>query len=280
MRFGVWGENLKPKPLQELIESAIALGATTFDHADIYGHYTTEAQFGEIIKANPSLRNQMQLITKCGINLVCKERPDYKVKSYDSSQAHIISSVERSLQNLETEFIDLLLIHRPDFLMDPLEIAEAATKLIKSGKIKAIGVSNFTPSQFDLLNSYIPLETNQVEISLTTLDTFKDGTLDQALKHKFRPQAWSPLSGGALFQNETPQSERINELAKTLIAKYGISLDQLIYAWLRKHPSNIQIVTGTSKISRIEAAVESCKVEISSQDWYALWEASEGQEVA
>lgn len=281
MRLGVWGANLDTKALEEFIEKCLALGLRDFDHADIYGHYTTEAAFGKVLQRRPDLSKQIQVTTKCGIKLISENRPSHLIKSYDSSKAHILAAIDASLKALHREQIDVLLLHRPDYLMHPQEIAGAFEQAKKQGKVKAFGVSNFNPSQFDLLNSFTPLITNQIEISINHLDAFENGSLDQLLKLNIRPTAWSPMAGGRLFSPELDeQSKRIVATAKPLCEKYNCALDQLLYAWLNTHPAKIISVSGSAKIERIEAALKAQSIQIDKEDWYTLLEASKGHEVA
>ncbi|MEL7148887.1 MAG: aldo/keto reductase, partial [Bacteroidota bacterium] len=227
------------------------------------------------------LRDQVKVITKCGIMMPCDNRPDYRLKSYDLSAEHIRKSVENSLSYLSVDRIDVLLLHRPDLLMDPEEIASEFEALKQAGKVAFFGVSNFTPSQFELLNSYTPLITNQIEASITQLAPFTDGTLDQCLKQKIRPMAWSPVGGGSLFKPSTDERlERIRQAAEQLAKKYGIQTDQLLLAWLLKHPSNMVPVLGTSKLERVVTALQALKVELTREDWYWLLQESVGHEVA
>ncbi len=281
MKWGVWGADMKGAAVEEIINHCLENEVTTFDHADIYGHYTTEELFGKILKTSPHLRDQMQIITKCGINLVTPNRPEYKIKSYNTSKDHILNSVEKSLENLQTDYIDLLLIHRPSPLMNPNEIAEAFSQLRKSGKVREFGVSNFTTSQFELLNHFFPLCTNQVEASLTCIAPFEDGTFDQSLKYGCKPMAWSPLGGGAIFGNQASgNSESIRIKSNNLQEKYNAGMDQILLAWLLKHPANILPVLGTTKTNRISDAIKSLEIDLSDEEWFALLEASKGKEVA
>lgn len=281
MRLGLWGANFNTTQLQQFIEGCLSMQLTSFDHADIYGDYTTESDFGKVFQQQPTLRQQLQIITKCGIRRVCANRPQHRTKTYDSSPEHIITSVENSLKALHTDYIDVLLLHRPDFLMNPSEIAKAFEDLKASGKVLAFGVSNFSPSQFDLLNSYTPLISNQIEVSITQRNAFTDGTLDQCLKHQIRPMAWSPLAGGALFgNNQTPSVQRIKKAALSIQQKYNASLDQILLAWLLKHPSGILPVTGTTQLSRIKAAKEALPISLTNSEWYDLWQAATGETVA
>jgi len=281
MQWGVWGKQLAPRQMLRLIEQCVELGVTTFDHADIYGHYTTEAEFSAALKRKPALREKIQIVTKCGIKLVTPNRPQYKIKSYDTSAAHITQSVEQSLKNLQTDYIDLLLIHRPDMLLHPDEVAEAFTNLRQAGKVKYFGVSNFTPSQFAMLNARIELVTNQVEASLLHLASFTDGTFDQCLQHRIKPMVWSPLGGGEVFgESKDDRILRIQQTAKALATKHDASLDQVLLAWLLRHPAQLLPVLGTVRSERIQAATEALQLELTREEWYELWQASTGEEVA
>ena len=281
MRLGSWGQQFTTSQMESFVKECLDLELKDFDHADIYGDYGTEEDFGAIFHDSPSLRQEMRLITKCGIKMVASTRPDHAIKSYDSTPEHIRKSVETSLKNLKTDYLDLLLLHRPDYLMDPAAIAEVFADLKKQGKVLNFGVSNFSTSQFDLLNSATPLITNQVEISIQQRNAFDDGVLDQCLKQGIIPMAWSPVGGGVLFGE--PENDKIRHLqatAKQLAEKYDCAVDQLVLAWLRKHPAGIIPVLGTSKISRVKAAKESMKVNLSHEDWYGLWQAATGEEIA
>jgi len=280
MRLGEWGAKMNTNELERFIDACLDLELNDFDHADIYGHYTEEGNFGKVIKRRPDLKSKIQITTKCGIKLVTENRPHHKIQSYDSSKNHIITSAENSLKELAVDQIDLLLLHRPDFLMNPHEIAEAFEVLKKNGKVKNFGVSNFTPSQFEMLNSFTPLVNNQVEISLLHLNPFQDGTLDQCLKLNIQPTAWSPFGGGKIFtESDDPRNNRIQKVAKELSEKYNASLDQILLAWLLKHPSSIIPIVGSTKISRIKTAKEALQINLSHEEWYQLWEASVGEPV-
>ncbi len=280
MRLGTWGSNLSTPEYENFIESCLDLGLIDFDHADIYGHYTTEEDFGNVLKSRKDLRQKIRITTKCGIKLVSENRPNHLIKSYDLTPEHIEVSVEKSLKSLHTDYLDVLLLHRPDYLFDPYEIAEVFSKLKKEGKVLTFGVSNFSPSQFDLLNSLTPLITNQVEISLLHRNAFEDGTLDQCQKLKVIPSAWSPLGGGLLFGDSSDKKiQAIQKVLAGLSEKYNAATDQILYAWLRKHPAGIIPVLGTSKIERIQAAHKALNISLTHEEWYQLWEASLGREI-
>lgn len=283
MKWGIWGHQLNPQAMLRLIEESTDYGVTTFDHADIYGSYTTEAEFGEALKLQPGLRERIQLVTKCGIKMKVPQRPHHRLKSYDTSPEHIRASVDRSLRNLNTDYIDLLLLHRPSPLMDADLIAGEFKHLQQEGKVRHFGVSNFTPAQFDLLNSRFPLLTNQVQASLLHLPPFTDGTLDHCQQHRIKPMAWSPLGGGAVFsQAPDARAARILATAQAIIERrgQGIGVDQLLLAWLMRHPSGILPVVGTARIERLKAAADAVHIMMSREEWFELLEAAAGAEVA
>ncbi|MEN0051735.1 MAG: aldo/keto reductase [Bacteroidota bacterium] len=280
MNWGEWGYNLNPPQVRMLMEQCLEVGVTTFDHADIYGDYTTEYLFGMATGGSSSLRQKMQLISKCGIKLVTPNRPKYRIKSYDTSKAHILQSAEQSLRNLKTDYLDLLLIHRPSPLMSPEEIASAFQELLDAGKVKNVGVSNFTPSQFATLNQLIPLACNQIELSLLQLIPFLDGTLEQLMASGSVPMAYSPMARGAFFTNSPNEAvQRIRFLSGRLEQKYQTTLDKIVLAFLLKHPSGILPVLGTVRIERIKAALEAIEIQLTDEEWFMLWEASMGEEV-
>lgn len=280
MRLGAWGAQFTTDQYIEFIEQCLELGVSSFDLADIYGDYSQEGDFGAALKARPELRERMEIITKCGICRVCDARPQYAVKHYDTSPDHIFHSVENSLNELGTGYVDMLLLHRPDFLMDADDVAKIFTRLRQIGFVREFGVSNFTPSQFNLLNDRFTLATNQIEVSLLHLDPFSDGSLDQAQALNFMPQAWSPFGGGSFFQPEpNEQVQRVKAVADDLSKRYDASLDQLLLAFLLRHPSGIRPVLGTTKIERVKRAVEALSIELSREDWYRMWSASTGERV-
>jgi predicted oxidoreductase len=205
--FGAWRlldrtETSTPQAIAERIETAIEAGISTFDHADIYGNYAVEEAFGRALKLNPNLKNRIEIVTKTGIKLLSPARPNHRIKSYDTSKAHITQAVENSLGALGIDSIDLLLIHRPDLLMNPEEIADTFAGLAKAGKCRAFGVSNFTSSQFEMLQSRVgvPLVTNQVELNPLQMAALENGVIDSCMLHEISPMAWSPL-GGCLKSN-------------------------------------------------------------------------------
>ena len=280
MNWGDWGAQLQKKEMSRLIEECLDIGVTTFDHADIYGGHTTEKQWGKAFKHSGISRDKIQIITKCGIMMPSEQMPHIQQKHYDTSLGHIVHSVDNSLKHLQTDYIDMLLIHRPSPLMDPNEIMKAFDVLKSSGKVLSFGVSNFTPSQMLLINSTCDLVANQVEISLFELSAFLNGTLDNCMLYDIMPMAWSPLGGGKLFNNTSSvellaKRERLQKVAD----KYDWSIDQMVYKFLLHHPSHIRPVVGSSKIKRIQTAADCIHTIISDAQWFEIWTAATGQEV-
>lgn len=281
MNWGTWGANLSASATAQLIDDCVEIGVSTFDQADIYGHHTTESDWGAGFTLAQSKREDIKLITKCGIMMPSPARPQIKAKHYDTSGAHIIASVDQSLTNLKTDYIDLLLIHRPSPLMDPAVIAHTISSLIKQGKLLHFGVSNFTNIQIDLLREHIPVEANQIEISHLALQSFTDGSLDKCMLHHITPQAWSPLGGGKLFSSlSKPQDLERRSRLLDIADKYNWELDYMIYLFLLHHPANIQVVTGSSKFSRIKSAHQALQECISDAQWFEIYTACQGKEVA
>ncbi|MGM0837791.1 MAG: aldo/keto reductase [Bacillota bacterium] len=264
------------------MEQCLEMGVTSFDHADIYGNYMVEEKFGEALALKPSLRDEMELVTKCGIKLISSNRPEHNIKYYDTSKEHIILSVEKSLKNFQTDYLDLLLIHRPDPFMNPEEVAEAFTSLKESGKVKSFGVSNFKPAAYQLLNSYLdfPLVTNQIEISATHLEHFEAGTIELCQQERVSPMAWSPLGGGSIFTSQEAGVVRVRKVLEQVKGEIGAaSIDQVLYAWLLAHPAKIIPIIGSGKIERVKAAVEATELSMSRQQWFEIYEAYRGREV-
>ncbi|MFK7831841.1 MAG: aldo/keto reductase family oxidoreductase [Winogradskyella sp.] len=276
MTWGNWGKQLSKKDMEALIHFCISNNITTFDHADIYGSYTTEAAFGAAFSSSGIQREAIQLISKCGLQLEGDPRNN-KVKHYNYSKDYIINSVEASLKHLETEYLDLLLLHRPSPLMVAEDIAEAITILKKDGKIRDFGVSNFTPSQMDMVGLRMDIDVNQIEFSLTEHNAMHDGTLDYMTTNGIMPMAWSPL--GRVFKTDNEQTRRIHKQLGELVDKYNATEDQLLLAWILKHPSNIHPVVGTTTKERLKLAVEASKIELELEDWFLILVAAQGHKV-
>ena len=247
MNWGVWGADLSQDEMIQLIQQCIEGGVTTFDHADIYGGYTTERSWGEAWEEVGFNRDQIQIISKCAICIPCDERTQYSIKHYNHSSQHIIESVKRSIENLRCDYLDEILIHRPGPLMQAETIGSAIDQLKSEGLIKRCGVSNFTPSQMELLES-VGISSNQMEISFFNMTAMHDGTIDYCMKNQIEVQAWSPIGGGSLFKpssdiNLIQLRSRLNMIAQ----KYGWTLDQMAYIFLLHHPAQIRPVAGSSK---------------------------------
>lgn len=272
MRLREWG--ITSRELAGFIGKCIDLGVTTFDHADIYGDHSCERLFGDALKESPSLRGRIEIVTKCGIMPVSRNNPGASIKHYDTSREHIVRSVENSLKYLGTDRLDILLIHRPDPLMNVQEVAGAFDSLRRSGKVLHFGVSNFTPRQYDLLNSVLdkPLITNQVQCSVLHLDPFEDGTLDHCVLRGIAPMAWSPLGGGALFNDRGARATRVKEAL-------GSEPDIKALAWLLRHPSKIVPVLGSGRFERIEREAGAVAMKMEREEWFRIWSVSKGEPV-
>jgi len=273
--------NLSDDQLLKLIEQVLDLGITSFDHADIYGNHTCEAYFGRALALKPELREKMELISKCGIKMATDYNPELDIKIYDYSTEYIIKQAETSLKNLGTDRLDLLLLHRPAPFFNPEEVAKAFDQLKSSGKVLNFGVSNFSPAQFDTLQSYLdmPLATNQVEISVSCLEHFENENTEYFLKHKIKPMAWSPLAGGAIFNPKTEKDQRLTAELKSIAAELNTDIDQVMYAWLLKHPTGIMPIVGSQHINRIKSAVDALEIELSLEQWYKIYIASKGEDL-
>lgn len=277
MTWGAWGRKCNSKEMIELIHCCLENNITTFDHADIYGSYTTEAEFGAAFRESKIDREAVQLISKCSIQLLSDNRKNTFIKHYEYSKDYIVTSVEQSLKNLQTDYLDVILLHRPSPLMRADEIAEAITQLKNQGKILDFGVSNFTPSQSDLIQTKIKVNYNQIEFSATALEPMLDGSLDYMQTHGIKPMAWSPL--GSVFKGKDPRSLRVKKAADVLAEKYGVSTDIILLAWILKHPAGVLPVCGTSDQRRIANLMKATQISLDLQDWFTLWEANRGVEV-
>ena len=276
MNWGVWGKDLSETLMTELIEKSVSLGINTFDHADIYGGYTTEKTFGTALSLSEINRESICLISKCGIQYPSENRP-LKVKYYDYSKDHIRFSVENSLKNLKTDYLDVLLLHRPSPLMNPKEISEEIDKLKEEGKIKSFGVSNFTNSQIKFISKETKVLWNQIEFSLTNNHPMIDGTIDYLQENNIGVMAWSPL--GSFFKEKNEKQKRITILFNELSEKYSCNHDQLLLAWILKHPANIRPVIGSTNQKRLELAVNAIKINLEIDDWFLILKASDGKKV-
>jgi len=269
---------LSPAALLDLMKYHLDLGVTTIDHADIYGGYQCEEAFGHALRLEPSLRDRMEIVSKCGIALTAK--PEHALNHYNTGKAHIIASAEDSLRKLATDHLDLLLIHRPDPLMDADEVADAFISLKQAGKVKHLGVSNFSARQFELLQSRLPfpLVTNQLEISPLNQSTTLDGTLDLCQQLRIKPMAWSCLGGGRLFdgQEYAPLRAELEQIRHEVGAQ---NIEQLEYAWVMMLPSQPLPLIGSGKRERIAAAVAAESIALTRQQWFRIRKAALGYDV-
>ena len=273
MNWGTWGVNHSKKDMCKLISKSFDSGINSFDHADIYGGYTTEESFGDAFAETGINREDVFFISKCGIMYPSEKLP-IQTKHYDYSEDHINKSVDNSLKNLRTDYLDCLLLHRPSPLMDISIISNTVKRLIKNGKIKSFGVSNFTANQMDMFNGKIDILCNQINLSLTHLDHMFDGTLEYMQANNILPMAYSPL--GSYFKEDNGKIKKVVDKLKN---KYGCTDYQILISWILKHPSKVYPVIGTTKSDRIKSTLESLKIEIDLIDWFKLLEASVGKRV-
>jgi predicted oxidoreductase len=276
MNWGVWDKNLTNKEMESTIQLCVENKITTFDHADIYGSYTTEADFGKAFKASKISREKVQLITKCGIQMIAENRKN-KIKHYDYSKEYIIWSVEESLKKLKTDYVDVFLLHRPSPLMQADEIAEAVEKLKSEGKIIDFGLSNFTSSQTELIRQKTEVSFNQVQFSATHFEAMTDGSFDYMQMHKIRPLSWNPL--GTVFREDTKKTRRLKKLLSTLVEKYHLGSDTLLLAWILKHPAGVIPIAGTVNVARIQSLIKAVELDLDKEDWFAIWTESMGNDV-
>ena len=276
MLWGKWGKQFSTQEMIAQMNLTLEAGITTFDHADIYGDYSTEQQFGTAFFESGIERESIQLISKCGIQNQGELR-DNKIKYYSYSKEYIIWSVEKSIKDLKTDYLDLLLLHRPSPLMHPDEIAAAISELKEQEKILDFGVSNFTPSQVNLINSKTPISVNQIEFSLTQHTAMHNGTLDQLLQQEILPMSWSPL--GTYFKEQNEANTRIKKVLDNLTKKYNATEDQVLLAWILKHPSKVSPVIGTTNKTRIENAVKALKIDLELEDWFTMLVEYQGHKI-
>ena len=281
--YGMWrlGDDADTSPahVQAKVEACLGQGITTMDQADIYGGYRAEAIFGAALKSAPHLREKIEIVTKCGIVAPAGRHAAARLKHYDTSSGHVTASVEASLRDMATDHVDLLLIHRPDPLLDPDDTGSVLDALVQSGKVRAVGVSNFRPWDFSLLQSSMesPLVTNQIEMSLTAADAFTNGDLAYLQERMIPPMAWSPLGGGALFAGE--RTDLLGAL-KRIAAEHEVEASAVAIAWLLRHPANILPVLGTNRLERIRRLAEAITLTMDRETWFELYTLAQGREVA
>jgi len=281
--YGMWrlGDDTDTSPahVQAKVEACLEQGITTMDQADIYGDYGAEALLGAMLKTAPGLRNQIEVVTKCDIVAPIGKYSDKPVKYYDTSAAHIEASVDSSLKNMNIDVIDLLLIHRPDPLMDHAETGACLDALVASGKVREVGTSNFRPWDWELLQSAMKakLVTNQIEASVLHHEPFTNGDVAFHQRHRHPIMAWSPLAGGALF---APEGAAVHGVLSRIASDLGSTADAVAVAWLLRHPAKILPVMGTNNLSRIKVLGAATKVDLSRIEWFEIYTAALGHEVA
>lgn len=280
--YGMWRvadeDDTSASHVQAKIEACLDQGITTMDQADIYGDYGAEAVLGAALKAAPGLRDKIEIVTKCDIVAPIGKYADKRVKYYDTSAAHITASLEASLANMATDRVDLLLIHRPDPFMDHEETGRALDDLVASGKVQAVGVSNFKLNDWTLLQSAMstPLCTNQVEVSVLHYAPFVDGDIAWMQERGIHPMAWSPLGGGALFGDDGAD---VRAVLARIGKDQGVDATAVAVAWLLAHPAKLAPVMGTNNLSRIAAISDALKVEMDRETWFEILTAAMGAEV-
>jgi predicted oxidoreductase len=275
MNWGIWDKNLSTSEMVHLMHVCIENKITTFDHADIYGDYTTEAQFGKAFGESKIDRSKMQLISKCGIQHTGGR--NNTIKHYDYSKEYIIWSVENSLKNLQTDYLDVLLLHRPSPLMVADEIAEAVEQLKSEGKIIDFGLSNFTSPQTELILQKTEISYNQIQFSATHYEAMLDGSLNYMQIHDIIPMSWNPL--GTVFREDIDQTRRLKKILVRLVEKYGVGSDTILLAWVLKHPAAVLPVAGTVNVARIQALMKAVTLPLDTLDWFAIWTESMGNTV-
>ncbi len=265
-----------PKKLANFLLWLHESGITSFDSADIYGKYEVESHFGKALAQLPLPRDSFQIISKASVKLTTYKAERVSLNHYDTTAKHIKLSLEKSLKDLGVDYLDVFLMHRPDPLMDPNELAPCLDKLYQEGKFRKLGISNYTNSQWDLLQSKlsIPIFTNQVEFSLQHLAPIYDGCFDKMLQNNLRPMVWSPLAGGKAFSDN-----KLTKLMENMAKKYDIEVSALILAWLMKHPSRPIPVIGSNKKERISAMIKAKDILITREDWFQILVAAQGHPV-
>ncbi len=284
LAFGTWRllddpDAASPQGLLTRLKACLDLDITTLDTAEIYGGYRVEEAVGAALALDAGVRAKMEIVSKAGIYVPCEFHPDRKTAYYNTSAERLVKSVEKSLRFLGVEALNLFLVHRPDWLTRHEDTAAGLNRLLRDGKIRSAGVSNYTPSQFRALSQFMeqPLVTNQVQFSPFCTDPIFDGTFDQCQELRLHPMAWSPTGGGRLFKADDAAAIRLRAVMTFLSAKYGgATADALCYAWILAHPSAPLVVTGTNKIARLQSLAAGEAITLEREDWYALTEAARG----
>jgi len=277
MRISDW--NMSSADLLKFTEQIMELGIDTFDNANIYGNYSCEDRVGKALLLKPSLRKAMKIVTKCGIKIMSDKFPNQKIQYYDYTEDYIIGEAEKSLRNLRTDYIDVLLLHRPSAVLNPEEVAKAFYKLKKDGKVRHFGVSNFLSHDYSMLQSYMDekLVTNQVEISPYCISHFENGNMNFFLEKRIKPMAYCPMAYGRLITPTDEKSGRIVKVLKEIAEELNVDgIDKVIYSWLFMHPAIIMPINGSGKIDHIRRTAEALELKMSLEQWSGIYTASRG----
>ena len=280
--YGMWrlgdDQDTSPEHVRNKISSCLHQGITSFDQADIYGGYEAEEILGNALKGS-HLRKEMEIVTKCDIVAPVGRYKSARVKYYDTSRDHILKSVDASLKLMGIDYIDLLLLHRPDPLMDHFETGAALDEVIASGKVRNVGVSNFKPWDWNLLQAAMKnkLVTNQIELSVLAHEGFTNGDVAFHQTHNTPIMAWSPLAGGDLFLKS---NEKLLNSLSNIADTFGVEPSTVAVAWLLAHPANILPVLGTNSLSRIETISRALDIKLDRQTWFEIYTTALGREVA
>lgn len=285
--FGTWRLledplSATPAALLALLKVCLDCGITTIDTAEIYGGYRVEELLGAALALDTGVRSRIEIITKAGIYVPNAFHPDRQFAHYNASAARLVKSAEKSLRWLGVDALDCFLVHRPDWIASVDETAEGLNRLVREGKIRSAGVSNYSASQFAALASRMeqPLVTNQVEFHPFHMDPVYDGVFDQCQEKRVRPMAWSPMAGGRIFAEGDADAVRLRSACDGMSLRYGgASVDQLVLAWILAHPSRPMPVLGTAKAARVQAAAGAAELALTREDWYGLWEAAKGHRI-
>ncbi|AIQ15126.1 hypothetical protein PDUR_27110 [Paenibacillus durus] len=273
MRMNDW--KLSVKQVVEFIEWCIERGITTFDHADIYGgDHRNEALFGEALQLEPTLREKIQIVTKCDICVPNAKNPNVKTRFFNTDKQYVLAQVNESLDKLKCGYIDILLIHMFDLLVDPSELNETLQQLKDEGKVKYFGLSNHSPLEFDTLQKYtdVPFVTHQFMLHPLGIQNYHNGTMTHCLKEGISPMIWSPLAGGRIFNPTNAAEENMKNVLENIRQELGLEhIDEVVYKWIFRHASNPAIVLGTGNKERIERAIKSVDgVQMTREQWYKI----------
>ncbi|MDR2552887.1 MAG: aldo/keto reductase [Treponema sp.] len=271
--------NLTTDQLITFLEECLDMGITTMDHADIYGNYTFEEIFGGALEKRPDLRKKMELVTK---STIVYASANVRVKYYDNSEKYIVSQLEKSLKNMRTDYVDTLLLHRPNPFMNPEEVASAFDKLFKDGKVRTFGVSNYLPHEYRMLKSYlrVPMVTNQIELSCLRMENMENGVIHMCMEERIHPMIWSPLAGGKIFTAQGEAEERLRSTLETIRAEIGAdNIDIVAFSWLLSHPAGLVPITGSGEIKLVKRPVEALRYALTPEQWFMIWTAVKGHKV-